>query len=72
MKVSVSLPEVDVQWLDAQVADHGHGSRSAVVQMAIDALRHVSLQQDYADAWQEWYESGEAELWECTVGDGID
>lgn len=68
----MSLPEVDVQWLDVQVAEHSHGSRSAVVQMAIDALRHASLQQDYADAWQEWYDSGEAKLWECTVGDGID
>lgn len=26
---------------------------------------------DYADAWNEWSESGDAEAWDAVVGDGL-
>jgi len=71
MKVSLSIPEVDVEFLDTYAHDHGIASRSAAVQRAIGLLRASELGDAYELAWQEWEESGEAELWESTVADGL-
>ena len=71
MKVSVSLPGEDVAFLDAYANAHAFPSRSAVVHEAIKALRLDDLHDDYRDAWDEWTESGEANLWDITTGDGI-
>jgi Arc/MetJ-type ribon-helix-helix transcriptional regulator len=71
MKVSVSLPEVDVAFLDEYASTHAFQSRSAVVHKAIDALRLGGLDDAYRDAWDEWTGSGEANLWDTTTGDGI-
>jgi hypothetical protein len=71
MKVSVSLPDDDVAFLDKYAADAGAGSRSAVVHQAIGLLRTVGLEQAYAAAWDEWETSGDARLWETTAADGI-
>jgi Arc/MetJ-type ribon-helix-helix transcriptional regulator len=71
MKVSVSLPGEDVEFLDAYAAIHAFPSRSAVVHKAIDALRLGDLDDAYRDAWDEWTESGDADLWNTTMGDGI-
>jgi Arc/MetJ-type ribon-helix-helix transcriptional regulator len=60
------------QWLDQQVSERGYASRSAVIQVAIDALRHGGLEEDYAEAFREWEESGDAAPWEAVVGDGLD
>lgn len=71
MKVSVSLPGEDVEFLDAYASAHDFPSRSAVVQQAIHTLRMGELQDAYGNAWAEWTQSGEADDWEPTVGDGI-
>jgi Arc/MetJ-type ribon-helix-helix transcriptional regulator len=71
MKVSVSLPATDVAFLDEYATTHAFQSRSAVVHKAIDALRLGGLDDAYRDAWDEWTESGEADLWETTTSDGI-
>jgi hypothetical protein len=71
MKVSLSIPGVDVEFLDTYAHDHGIASRSAAVQRAIGLLRASELGDAYELAWQEWEESGEAELWESTVADGL-
>jgi hypothetical protein len=71
MKVSLSIPDVDVEFLDTYAHDHGIASRSAAVQRAIGLLRASELGDAYELAWQEWEESGEAELWESTVADGL-
>jgi Arc/MetJ-type ribon-helix-helix transcriptional regulator len=71
MKVSVSLPGEDVAFLDAYASAHAFPSRSAVVQQAIRALRLGDLDEAYGKAWEEWSESGEADLWEATAGDGV-
>jgi Arc/MetJ-type ribon-helix-helix transcriptional regulator len=70
MKVSVSIPEEDVDFLDRYAADHGVGSRSGAVQRAVSLLRAVELGDDYAAAWSEW-DGTEAELWETAVDDGV-
>ena len=72
MKVSVSLPDDDLAFLDEYARNAGLESRSAAVQKAIRLLRTAELGAAYAAAWEEWYESGEAALWELTVGDGLD
>ena len=72
MKVSVSLPEADLQFLDRYAEDAGLDSRSAVVQRAIRMLRTSELGEAYAAAWEEWAASEDAQLWETTVGDGLD
>jgi len=39
--------------------------------MAIRLLDDPQLEGDYAAAWDEWHESGEAEAWSVTVADGL-
>jgi Arc/MetJ-type ribon-helix-helix transcriptional regulator len=71
MKVSVSLPEEDVDFLDAYASEQGYGSRSAVVHRAVRLLRASELGAAYEDAWDEWESAGEADAWEATAADGI-
>ncbi len=71
MKVSVSLPDDDVEFLDAYASAHAAPSRSAVVQKAIHALRMRDLGDEYRAAWDEWSSSDDAELWDATAGDGL-
>jgi Arc/MetJ-type ribon-helix-helix transcriptional regulator len=71
MKVSVSLPGEDVEFLDAYAAAHAFASRSAVVQRAVHALRLDELRESYGPAWDEWTSTGEAEVWETTAPDGL-
>jgi hypothetical protein len=72
MKLSVSLNEEDVAFLDEYAKRRGIPSRSAAVQQAVELLRLAQLEDAYADAWTEWQEGGEAEAWEPTVGDGLE
>ena len=69
MKVSVSLPDEDVEFLDRYTSTHGMASRSAVVHKAVRLLRASGLGAAYEDAWAEWNDSADAELWASTVGD---
>ena len=71
MKISVSLPEEDVEFLDNYAESQGYGSRSAVVHTAVRMLRSSKLGSAYADAWKEWADSGESEVWDSAVGDGL-
>jgi Arc/MetJ-type ribon-helix-helix transcriptional regulator len=71
MKISVSLPAEDVEFLDEYAKSPGVGSRSAVVQRAVRLLRASGLGPAYAEAWEEWGASGEAEAWDSVVGDGL-
>jgi Arc/MetJ-type ribon-helix-helix transcriptional regulator len=71
MKLSVSLPDEDVEFLDAYASAHAGTSRSAVVHEAIRVLRLSQLDDAYQAAWDEWSASGEAGAWEPTAGDGL-
>jgi len=70
MKVSISLPDDDIAFLDEYSRSHGHPSRSAAVHAAVRLLRSATLGDAYADAWAEWSASGDAALWDEAVGDG--
>jgi Arc/MetJ-type ribon-helix-helix transcriptional regulator len=71
MKVSISLPDEDVEFLDEYTIDHGMPSRSAAVHKAIRLLRASGLGAAYEDAWADWSASDDSELWEPTAGDGV-
>lgn len=72
MKVSVSLRDDDLAFLDEYVRKAGLESRSAAVQKAVRLLRTAELGAAYAAAWEEWDASGDAALWETTVADGLE
>lgn len=72
MKLSVSLPEEDVEFLDEYARELGIASRSAVLQRAVRLLRASGLASAYAAAWEEWESTGEAEAWDSAVGDGLE
>ena len=71
MKMSVSLPGEDIEFLDAYASAHAYPSRSAVVRQAIRALRLGGLNDAYREAWDEWATSEDSGIWETTSGDGI-
>jgi len=70
MKVSVSLPDDDVEFLDSYAEREGFASRSAVLHKAVRLLRASELGVAYEDAWAEWHASDDAPLWEATIADG--
>jgi hypothetical protein len=71
MKVSVSLPADDVEFLDRYAVDAGIGSRSAALQRAVRLLRTTGLGAAYEAAWSEWDGVSDAELWASTSADGL-
>ena len=71
MKVSLSIPSADVEFLDSYAHEHGIQTRSAAAQRAIALLRASELGDAYELAWEEWEQSGEAEVWEPTAADGL-
>jgi len=71
VKVSVSLPDEDVEFLDAYAAEQGFDSRSAVLHKAVRLLKAVELGDAYEDAWHEWQTHGDADAWENVPADGV-
>jgi len=53
MKVTVSLPEEDLAFVDQYAKEEGYGSRSAVIHKAVRLLRASRLGAAYEDAWRE-------------------
>ena len=70
MKVSVSLPEEDVEFLDDYARNHQIASRSATLHRAIRLLRASELAQDYAEAFAQW-DDEESHIWDSAVADGL-
>lgn len=71
MKLSVSLPEKDVEFLEEYARRQGAPSRSAALHHAIRLLRSSELGDSYEQAWREWYDSGDDEAWESALADGL-
>jgi Arc/MetJ-type ribon-helix-helix transcriptional regulator len=70
MKVSVSIPDDDVRFLDDYAREQGLDSRSAAVHRAVRLLRTAELGAAYESAWDEWSRS-DAAAWEAAAGDGL-
>ena len=71
MKVSVSLPDEDVAFLDDYAASQGIPSRSAALHKAVRLLRASELGPAYEAAWAEWSQGDDEQLWEAAAGDGL-
>jgi Arc/MetJ-type ribon-helix-helix transcriptional regulator len=71
MKVSVSLPDEDVDFLDAYAQAQGLPSRSAVLHKAVRLLRGVELVPAYEDAFASWDASEDAADWDATAIDNV-
>lgn len=69
MKVSLSLPDEDVSFLDNYAQERGE-TRSGAVHRAVRLLREIGLAADYASAWDEWSEEAEI-AWDTAASDGI-
>jgi Arc/MetJ-type ribon-helix-helix transcriptional regulator len=72
MKVSVSLPEEDVAFLDAYAQAEGIQSRSAAVHKAVGLLRVSELGDAYEEAFRSWEDDADSEAWDAAVADGLD
>ncbi len=71
MKLSVSLPEADVEFLDTYAEEQGIESRSAALHKAVRMLRASQLADDYADAWEEWSADKTSAFWDAVANDGV-
>ena len=71
MKVSISLPEKEVDLLDEYARTRRMKSRSAVVRKAVKLLQTEQLGDDYAAAWAEWTAADDSAGWERTTDHGI-
>lgn len=71
MKLSVSLPDEDIAFLDTYAAAQGIASRSAALHNAVRLLQASELGPAYEAAWAEWLHGGDAEAWDATTGDGL-
>ena len=69
MKVSVSIPDEDVQFLDNYTKTHRIASRSAALHRAIRFLRASDLTDAYADAFAEWANDPANDAWDIAVAD---
>jgi Arc/MetJ-type ribon-helix-helix transcriptional regulator len=70
MKVSVSLPDDDLEFLDSYARAAGIPSRSAVMHKAVDLLRASQLGDSYEQAWAEWAAEDD-DAWDAVTGDGL-
>jgi Arc/MetJ-type ribon-helix-helix transcriptional regulator len=71
MKLSVSLPDEAVKFLDAYAASAGFASRSAALHSAVRLLRATQLGPAYEEAFADWEQSGAAAAWDVTAADGL-
>ena len=70
VKISVSLTEQDVEYVDVYARRRGVQSRSAVIREALRLLQASELGPDYAAAWDDWPDD-EQDAWDATVADGL-
>lgn len=69
-KVSVSLPDDDLAFLDRQTLSGAFDSRSAALQAAVSLLRREELADAYAEAFGTWGDQ-DAEAWDSAASDGL-
>ncbi len=70
MKLSVSLPDDDVEFLDSYAETHRIESRSAAVHQAVRLLRASELVPAYDEAFAEF--EAEQEIWDRAAADGLE
>lgn len=68
-KLSISLTEDLVKFIDVYRTDKGLKARSEVIDRALRFLKQHALEVAYEEAYDEMAQ--EAALWDATVGDGL-
>lgn len=71
MRISLNLGDEDLRFLDDYARANGMPSRSATVRKAVRLLRASHLEDDYAEAFEEWIDSGKAQVRETVAGDSL-
>ena len=71
MRLSISLREEEVHFLDDFARKRDFKSRSAVVRAALHLLRTQEFAGGYAAAWDEWDEGDDADAWDRSTTDGL-
>jgi Arc/MetJ-type ribon-helix-helix transcriptional regulator len=66
MKLSISLPDEEVDFIDSVVENGQYASRSAVIARAMRLLRSADLGEMYDDAFREWALSEDGAAWDAT------
>ena len=69
MKVSVSVPDEDIEFLDKYAKTHRVAYRSAALQHAIRLLRASELTDSYTAAFTEWADDPASDAWDTA---GVD
>ncbi len=70
MKISISLPGDDVQFLDSQASQGVFSLRSAAIHSAIRLLHDRQYVDSYAAAWGEW-DADNGAVWDATLTVGL-
>lgn len=71
MKVSISLTERQLEFIDEKVERGVYASRSAAMAAAIRRLQERDLVREYAEEYEGLRASGEIEMWDSTLMDGL-
>ncbi|WP_407539281.1 type II toxin-antitoxin system ParD family antitoxin [Deinococcus radiomollis] len=71
-KLSISLEAPLLAFLGQYQETHAVRSKSEVVAQALRLLRERELEAQYAAALHEWQASGEADVWDSAVADGLE
>ena len=72
MKLSISVPDEQVELIDRVMTAQGLTSRSAAIQQGIELWLNQALVEDYTAAFREWDASGESAEWESVAADGLE
>ena len=71
MKVSVSLPDEDVEFLDRYAASSGHRLSIRRTPQGRPPAQGDGVGPAYEQAWADWASDDDSDLWETTTGDGL-
>ncbi len=71
VKLSVSIQPVWAKFLSQYKETHQVKTKSQVIEQALQLLQERELEQSYEKAMQEYKESGDKELFDNVVGDGL-
>jgi len=72
VKVSISLSDRQLEFVDQKVAQGAYASRSAAVAAAIRRLQERDLVLEYAQEQELRDAFGESGTWDSTLTDGLD
>jgi hypothetical protein len=66
-KLSVSLDPTRIKFIEQYQTHHKVRTKSEVVDRALELLQIEELKLQYAAAYQEWHDAGEAENWDSVA-----